>query len=100
VLAAYREGGRDGYWRKRLELIEGTTEPPSLLFSVAIARYQVGDTERAIDDLERMVNAHVGGVVFIGIDPVLSALKGNPRYDALVKRVGLPTVSAPRTVST
>jgi hypothetical protein len=100
MLAAYREGGRDGYWRKRLEQIESVTEPPPLLFSVAIANYQVGNVDRAIDCIERMVDAHVGGVVFIGIDPILSGLKGNPRYDALVKRVGLPTVSALRTAST
>jgi len=100
MLAAYREGGRDGYWRKRLEQIENVTEPPSLLFSVAIAHYQLGNVDRAIDCIERMVDAHVGGVVFIGIDPILSGLKGNPRYDALVKRVGLPTVSALRTAST
>ena len=33
---------------------------------------------------------HVGGSVFIGVDPVLSRLRGIPRYDAIVRRVGAP----------
>jgi serine/threonine protein kinase/tetratricopeptide (TPR) repeat protein len=98
LLAAYREAGRQGYWRKRLELMEAAEGPPPVFYGYAIAHCELGNPDRAIDYLERMVEAKVGGVVFIGVDPTLSKLKGHPRYDALVKRVGLPTVSAPRTV--
>lgn len=100
LLAAYREGGREGYWRKRLELMEAVDGPPPVFFAYAIVHCELGNPDRAIDYLERMVDAHVGGVVFIGVDPTLVSLKGNPRYDAVVKRAGLPTVSAKRTVST
>jgi tetratricopeptide (TPR) repeat protein len=100
LLAAYREKGRDGYWRKRLELMEAANGPPPVFFGYAVAHCELGNPDRAIDYLERMVEAHVGAVVFIGVDPTLSTLKGHPRYDALVKRAGLPTVSARRTVST
>lgn len=41
-----------------------------------------------------------GGLVLIGVDPVLSPLRGHPRYDALVRRAGLPTASGARTTST
>ena len=100
LLAAYRAGGRQGYWRKRLELMEAIGGPPHAFYGYAIVHCELGNPDRAIDYLERMVDENVGGTVFIGVDPTLSTLKGHPRYDALVKRAGLPTVSAKRTVST
>lgn len=59
--------------------------------------------ERELEHAEQMVEHHIGGAVFIGVDPVLSMLRGLPRYDGLVKRVGVPlprTASAPHTTST
>ena len=100
LLEAYRTGGGQGYWRKRLELMEAARPSAPVHFAFAIAHCQLGEPERAIDYLERMVDAHLGGVVFIGIDPVLCRLRGHPRYDAVVSRAGLPTVSAARTAST
>ena len=100
LLEAYRTGGREAYWRRRLALMEAAAPAAPVYFAFAIAHCQLGQREQAIDYLERMVDAHLGGVVFIGIDPVLSQLQGHPRYDALVRRAGLPTVSAARTTST
>jgi serine/threonine protein kinase len=53
-----------------------------------------------LDRLEKLVDAKAGVVVFIAVDPCLQGLRGNPRYEALVRRVGVPTVSTPHTVST
>ena len=80
--------------------MEAVGGPPAVFFGYAITHYELGNLDRAIDYLERMLDENVGGVVFIGVDPTLSKLKGHPRYDAVVTRAGLPTVSAPRTVST
>jgi serine/threonine protein kinase/tetratricopeptide (TPR) repeat protein len=101
LLAAYREGGANAYWRKRLELleaVEGTS--PMVMFPLAIVHGMLGNAERSVDYLERMVDANIGAVVFIGVDPVLASLRGNSRYDALLTRAGVPMVSAARTAST
>jgi serine/threonine protein kinase len=100
MLAAFRSGGRDAYFRKRLEFMNAHGARPHLYFSFAIAHRLLGENDKAIDYLERMVDAHVGGVVFIGVDPTLGTLSGHPRFDALVTRAGLPTVSTPRTALT
>jgi hypothetical protein len=42
-----------------------------------------------------MVEHHVGGCVFIAIDPTLSRMRGLRRYDDVVSRVGAPL---PQTV--
>jgi TolB-like protein len=101
LLAALREGGADAYWRKRLELMNGCGDPRvAVLFSFAIAHVHLGEAERAIDYLERMVDTHAGGAVFLGVDPTLVKLRGNPRYEAILTRVGTPRASIPHTVST
>lgn len=100
LLAALRTGGPRAYWLKRLELMETAGAGPPSYFSFAIVHKLLEHDETAIDYLERMVDARVGAVVFIGVDRVLSGLKGNPRYDALIQRAGLPMALAPHTTST
>jgi hypothetical protein len=73
--------------------------PTSIGFGLAIVHAQLGEHERAIDYLERLERAHLGSIAFIGVDPGLAGLRGNPRYEALLTRVGSPMASAPHTVS-
>ena len=91
LLAAFKAGGPESYWRKRLDQMYGPGEPPVFsLFSFAVAHCQLGEFDRALDHLERMVDAHSGGSVFIGVDSTLARLRGLPRFEALLKRVGAP----------
>jgi pentatricopeptide repeat protein len=102
LLAALREGGEAAYWRKRLALMrspEGEARP-SLYFGLAIGHVNLSEDDRAIDYLEGMVEAHVGGAVFIAVDPTLRRLRGYERFEALLRRVGTPMASAPHTTST
>jgi hypothetical protein len=100
---AFRSGGAEGYWRARLtlmrEALTGVTTP-AVNFGLAITHLHLGEIDPAIDALEAMVEAHVGGSVFIAVDPTLRTLRGNPRYDAIVRRVGSPMASAAHTAST
>jgi serine/threonine-protein kinase len=98
---AFRAGGRDAYWRKRLELMHaaGPIAPPSH-FAFAIARFELGEPEAAVDHLEQMADARVGGAVFIGVDPALRRLRGHPRYEAVLRRVGSPMAARPHTAPT
>ena len=97
---AYRTGGRQAYLEKRVELLERVGAGPAFHFACAVGHRLLGQDDKALDHLEAMVDAHLGGVVFIGIDPVLCTMRGNARYDALLKRAGLPTASGARITST
>jgi hypothetical protein len=59
--------------------------------------------EEAMHDVERMADEHSAGCVFLGVDPSLSSLRGQPRYEAVITRVGVSPprmASAAHTVST
>jgi serine/threonine-protein kinase len=103
LLQALRSGGPAAYWRTRLETIERAPGFPARDYACAIVQHHLGNVERALFHSERMVEAHVSGCVFMAFDPCLSSLKGLPRFDALLTRIGVPlphTASAPHTAST
>ena len=48
-----------------------------------------GETERALDWLERAYAQRDGGMVDIKVDPRVASLHGQPRYDALLRAMDL-----------
>ena len=103
LLDAFHSKGAEGYWRKRLELLESAPSqlPGGLVnYAYAVVYTNLGERERALDRLELLVAEKTGGAVFLAADPCLRRLRGEPRLTALIKRVGVPTPSVPHTVST
>jgi serine/threonine-protein kinase len=49
----------------------------------------LGDIEGAIDWTERSFDDRRGWLVYLGVNPLLDPLRGNPRFEALVRRMGL-----------
>jgi serine/threonine protein kinase len=102
---AFRNGGAQEYWRQRLELIDrvAADAPPSVFFAKAVVQLHLGQVDEALHHLDRMVEEHVGGCVFLGVDPCISALAGHPRYESVLRRIGVDPArraSTPHTVST
>jgi serine/threonine protein kinase len=101
LIAAYRAAGPEGYWRKRLELLDSAPDQPGLRdFAYAVVHARLNEPDLALNHLERMVDSKAGGAVFIAVNPYLEPLRDHPRFKRLMERVGTPTVSAPHTVPT
>ena len=99
LLAAFRAGGAEAYWRKRLEYLDAALNdaPPSIHFGYAALYTRLGETARAIDHIEQLVAARCSIAVFVGVEPCFQALRGEPRFHEVLSRLGAPTVSAPHT---
>jgi TolB-like protein len=52
---------------------------------------QLGDKDRALAALERAWAIRDGGLISIRIDALLDPLRGNPRFEAIVKRMSFPS---------
>ena len=104
LAVAFREGGPQAYWQKQLALMpDYAALPPQVHFSLAIIYSRLGETDEALHHVERMVDHHLGACVFLGVDPALAPLQSHPRYEAVLKRVGVgprQTASAAHTAST
>ncbi|MEW5928077.1 MAG: BTAD domain-containing putative transcriptional regulator [Gemmatimonadota bacterium] len=56
----------------------------------AVVHLGLGDADAALDQLERACDARSGSVVYLGVDPLLDPVRGDPRFRRLCARVGLP----------
>ena len=71
LIEAYRTGGPEAYWRKRLEVLDSAPDRSGLRdFGYAVIYARLGEADKAIDHLERMVDhegwrrcVHRGGSV-------------------------------------
>ena len=63
---------------------------PNLLLAPAIELVRNGDRERAIDWLQRAANRRSDSILLAGIEPALQTLHGDPRFTAVLRRLGTP----------
>lgn len=53
----------------------------------------LGDYDRAIEYLEKSSEEHSHWLIYLHIDPSMDELRSDPRFQDLLKRVGLPARS-------
>jgi tetratricopeptide (TPR) repeat protein len=66
------------------------THPKDGAFQIAAAYAYRGETDNALEWLERAYRQRDSGLVDIKTDPLLSRLRQNPRYLAILKKMRLP----------
>jgi serine/threonine-protein kinase len=79
----------------RKEIGRATTAAASNMreMGLAIIYAGLGDRGAAIDWLERAAEPHTEQMMlYLGVDPVFRSLRGEPRFQALLKKIGLPAV--------
>jgi tetratricopeptide (TPR) repeat protein len=57
---------------------------------IATVRLGLGDTDAALAMLDRAVQAHDGGLVFLAVDPRYDPVRRDPRFQCLLRRIGFP----------
>ena len=56
---------------------------------LAMGYAAVGETDKAFDALERAYQARSAGLIYLHLDPGYEPLHGDPRFGALVQKIGL-----------
>jgi TolB-like protein/DNA-binding winged helix-turn-helix (wHTH) protein len=89
---ALKEGGPQGYWEKVLELSRTEGNPPEAYegpYGEAIIYARMGEKRNALDALEKALSEHVLAMTEIGVESALDPLRGEARFQNLLRRVGL-----------
>jgi hypothetical protein len=91
---AFKSGGEKGLWQKHLELeLEAGKQPgakvsPSVL---AGAYAMTGQTDKAFEWLEKSYEEREGqDLTLLKYDPAYKNLRSDPRFAALLRKIGLP----------
>ncbi len=82
-----RDGGETAYLRQKLALLQAAGESHTTLAAIEL---QLGNKEAALDHLERAYDNHERDLIYLKTSPTYAALRGDPRFPALLKRIGFP----------
>ena len=85
------KSGAKGYWKRTLENYKESAKSnyvPSVLVAEACVR--VGDKECAFEWLERGFEERDDLMINLKVEPVFDSLRSDPRFQDLVRRVGIP----------
>jgi TolB-like protein/DNA-binding winged helix-turn-helix (wHTH) protein/Tfp pilus assembly protein PilF len=88
---AIAKSGVQGYWKRRLENYKESAKSnyvPSVLVAGACVR--VGDKESAFQWLEKGFEERDDLLINLKVEPVFDGIRSDPRYQDLVRRVGIP----------
>ena len=93
VREAYRKGGKKAYWNQILALVKTRAEvdpetAPSY-FALGLMHAQAGDIDRAFEYFERSFEQREVDIIRLN-DPALDQIRSDPRFQNLVRRIGLP----------
>ena len=80
-------GGRKEEARKLYEEMAARAESP---YYLAIISLGLGETDRAFRQLDEALAQHDGIMIYLGVEPGTAMISSDPRYAALLRRMGLP----------
>ena len=87
--ATYKSVGWQGYWRREITIMEARAQQTYVmpyLFARVYAR--IGDRESALRWLEKAYAERADHLVLLNVDPLFDDLRSDPRFTALLTRVG------------
>jgi eukaryotic-like serine/threonine-protein kinase len=88
--STYAASGWPGYWRLRLKETEAElNRTPIHPYYVAVLYARAGRNDQALEWLEKAYEQHSDLLTTLKVDPLFDRLRGDPRFTALLRRIGL-----------
>ncbi len=89
--AAYAKIGKTEEARKILQEVESAWKPGDpMSHLIGIVHARLGEKDAAFEWLEKAFQERANFLVYFKVHPLFDVLRGDPRFDALVKRIGIP----------
>jgi tetratricopeptide (TPR) repeat protein len=91
-LEAFNNGGEKGFWQHALEeMVQAEKRgPPQPASMIAVAYAMAGDKDNAFQWLNRAYEEREGQeITLLKVDPYFKNLHGDPRFTALLQRLGV-----------
>ena len=99
----YQRSGEKGYWRKTLELCQDASRQPRKFGTtsgygwcdyvkdlyIALLHVRLGDVDAAFQSLETAYTKHETELIYLKVDPQWDSVRSDPRFQNLLRRVGL-----------
>ncbi|MGZ7040549.1 MAG: winged helix-turn-helix domain-containing tetratricopeptide repeat protein [Thermoanaerobaculia bacterium] len=95
---AYRRNGRRGFyltWAKVMSNEQQQRGRLDLSVSIASAYAMAGERDQAFLWLEKAYERRVSRLTNINVEPKFDSIRDDPRFDDLLRRIGLPKVAPP-----
>ena len=87
--AAYQTSGWQGMLFEQIRRFEDQTDKTDPYFQVAVLYAKVGNKNKAFEYLEKSYQTREAWMSLLQVEPGLDSVRDDPRFDELVKRVGL-----------
>ncbi len=82
--------GWEEYWQEVLEWVESYPEPERISSIIRAVLYtRLGQKDKALDQLELALEKREGELVYINVNPRFDNLRSDPRFTAILKKMGL-----------
>jgi TolB-like protein/DNA-binding SARP family transcriptional activator len=86
----YASRGESERARELLKAKHDVVDPPGYLVQSATVWAELGEIDRAVDALEEAYNGRRSTAMSSSINPRFDALRGEPRFEEFLERIGLP----------
>jgi tetratricopeptide (TPR) repeat protein len=94
VHAEAGRGDRARALELRRELVERGKRSYVPSYATAVAALGLGERAAALDSLERAYVAREDALLYLAVEPLFDDLRREPRFEALLERIGLTTKAA------
>lgn len=85
----YKTSGYEASMKWAFENMDWPSYDYNYPFYLAMAYARMNNKDKAFEELEKAYEAHSQYITSIGVEPALDTLRSDPRFDELLKKVGL-----------
>jgi len=89
VAAMAHSGKKAGAKRLLADLQKQADAVQGIQYYVAVAWLRFGDKARALQWLEKAYQERSNSMAYLGVDPLVDPLRSDPRFQDLLRRIGL-----------